>query len=234
MEKTPIYTTIVNKSGHTVRIHWTGRGDLTLLPGADINIPYEPWSCCNRHHRASMLAVTANHSVEMTLNILQEDGTFLKVPYNPSLVNMLRQGEPTSTTPRKYFNVQEERKRREELEAKEESSRRSFNITAGSKETSSLTSAMGFTAAPVEPPKPTDNAPAPKEEPKEEPVVEKDITEKLNDIRDKFADLVENKMWSEALDLLVGLFGQDKITFTSRTIMMIKDLDTIVAKYKLI
>ena len=54
-----------------------------------------------------------------------------------------------------------------------------------------------------------------------------------DEVKASFAKAVEEKRWDDALQLLVGKFGSDKVTFTTRVIMSMKDWDAIVAKYKL-
>lgn len=60
-----------------------------------------------------------------------------------------------------------------------------------------------------------------------------DEVESDNAIKAKFAVLVAERKWTEALDLLIEKFGKDKVTFTTRTIMTMKDYDAIVEKYAL-
>jgi|GEM_PF-5381290 len=66
----------------------------------------------------------------------------------------------------------------------------------------------------------------PKKTPKEEPVKELSIEE-------VFAKHVEARQWDEALQLLIDTYGEDKVTFTTRTIMSMKDFDAIAQKYEL-
>lgn len=48
-----------------------------------------------------------------------------------------------------------------------------------------------------------------------------------------FDQLIAAKEWDAALLVFKELYGEDKITFTTRTLMRMKDFDAIAKKYKL-
>lgn len=53
-------------------------------------------------------------------------------------------------------------------------------------------------------------------------------------IREEFNTLTANKQWEAALKLLLDVFGPDKVTFTTRTLMSMKDFDAVAEKYNLL
>lgn len=68
----------------------------------------------------------------------------------------------------------------------------------------------------------------------EEQAPEEGMAVSIDSIRQKFNELVAEKQWESALELLVEFFGKDKVTFTTRTLMSLKDFDAIATKYNLL
>lgn len=72
------------------------------------------------------------------------------------------------------------------------------------------------------------------EQKQEEQDPEAGMAVSIDSIRQKFNELVAEKQWESALELLVEFFGKDKVTFTTRTLMSLKDFDAVATKYNLL
>lgn len=72
------------------------------------------------------------------------------------------------------------------------------------------------------------------EQKQEEQDPEAGMAVSIDSIRHKFNELVAEKQWESALELLVEFFGKDKVTFTTRTLMSLKDFDAVATKYNLL
>lgn len=72
------------------------------------------------------------------------------------------------------------------------------------------------------------------EQKQEEQSPEEGMAVSIDSIRQKFNELIAEKQWESALELLVEFFGKDKVTFTTRTLMSLKDFDAIATKYNLL
>lgn len=229
----PISVTIKNNLDKSRNIRWTAKYPVTLPANGEVEIPYEPWSCADRNQRQAILAECQGKFVSFTLHVADVEGKIVDVAYDPSTMLQPRTSEPAKPA--------EEAVKPAAVEVKVDNDHPHI-ITAGVGE---ALKNMGFQATEVKPPAQKD----PKGEHDGAFIVEKSeakgltttevLAEKKEDeapadeTKAEFDKAVEEKRWNDALQILVGKFGEDKVTFTTRVIMSMKDYDAIVAKYKL-
>lgn len=241
----PIRVTIKNKLDKARIVRWTAKYPVSLPANGEVDIPYEPWSCADRNQRQSILAECSNNWVGFTLHIADKDGNFQDVEYDPATMLHVNMAPPVKQPlETKALGV--------EVKHDDHSH---IVVASGNPEAANY----GFKADPVKPPeqvKPGDHtiiagSEIPKEDKQEvggfkaekadaRGITTTDVLEEKpaeaateDDVKAAFAKAVEEKRWDDALQLLVGRFGSDKVTFTTRVIMSMKDWDAIVAKYKL-
>lgn len=229
---TPISVTIKNLRSKPQTIRWTAKDPVYLPADGSVDIPYEPWSCADPAQAQDILAATHNKSVALVLHVACQDGKVIDIDYDPSVI--------LNITPKPSVKAQVEEKK-EDTEVKPEKRDAHVRI-AGTNETAT---GLGFKAEEVKAPetavkkdsKKTDGFDTTK--PAASGIVTTDVLEKKAEdavedpVKAEFAKAVDEKRWDDALQLLVGKFGADKVTFTTRVIMAMKDYDAIVAKYKL-
>ena len=244
----PIKTTIINNTATGRTVYWTAKGLEWLNPKAATEIDYEPCSVASKKQLTSILEECRSGAVSLILHIKQADGSYMDVPYNPAA------DEPAATP---VQPVQTEPKIREQVVDRIEKDERDHIINAKQEHSDQIAERIGVTAEPVVPPtvEPTVegetlvSVEGSAKEGFDKSAVEAadtviaDSTDKTyyavpqedpkSLLEETFAELVEQKEWQKALDLLISVFGEDKITFTTRTIMSLKSLDKIKEKYNL-
>ena len=235
---TPISVTIKNLRPRPQTIHWTAKDPVYLPAGGSVDIPYEPWSCADQAQAQDILAATHNKSVAFVLHVAGPDGTVTDLDYDPSVI-LKAPRKAAAPAP-----VAEEKK--DDTEIKPEKRDAHVKI-AGENETAK---GLGFKAEAVKAPETAVKKDAKKTDgfettkPEASGVVTTDVLEKKADekpaaeaaedpVKAEFAKFIDEKRWDDALQLLIGQFGAEKVTFTTRVIMAMKDYDAIVAKYKL-
>jgi hypothetical protein len=237
----PIRVTIKNNQDKPRIIRWTAKHPVSLPANGEVDIPYEPWSCADRNQRQSILAECSNKWVSFTLHVADKDGNFQDIEYDPSIMLHVDTAPPVKqAVETKPLGI--------EVKHDDHSH---IVIASGNPEAAGY----GFKADTVKPPEQvapgdhtivagSDMPKADKQEVggfKAEKADARGITttDVLNQksaddtVKADFAKAVEEKRWDDALQLLADKFGKDKVTFTVRVIMSMKDYDAIVAKYKL-
>lgn len=235
---TPISVTIKNLRPRPQTIRWTAKEPVYIAAGGSVTIPYEPWSCADQAQAQDILAATHNKSVAFVLHVAGPDGTVTDLNYDPSVI--LKAPRPVAAP----APVEE---KKEDVEVKPENRNAHVKI-AGENETAI---GLGFKAEEVKAPETAVKKDSKKTDgfdttqPTGSGVVTTDVLEKKAEdepkaeetpedaIKAEFARFVDEKRWEDALQLLIGQFGADKVTFTTRVIMSMKDYDAIVTKYKL-
>ena len=80
----PITTTSTNTTNSDKMLRWTGKGTVWVGANASVTIPYEPCSVADKGQLQSLLAACHEKAVKLSLNVLQPDGSYLTVSYDPS------------------------------------------------------------------------------------------------------------------------------------------------------
>lgn len=233
----PVYTTIKNNTPEGRTIRWS-KTPVWLPGGGSVDVPNEPWSIADRNQRTVMLASLRNGTVSLTLHLAQADGTVVDVPYDPSATVAAPAATPTHmTAPKPPAPLTPKVVKQDDND---------HIIRVGSDNVAAA--GLNLKTEEVKPPASDHNIPkgdkafAATEVAADRGVVVQDEMKKLADtkaekdsdpVRDEFNALVAEKKWEDALALLVKTYGEDKVTFSVRSIMAIKDYDAVVAKYKL-
>lgn len=252
----PITVTIKDLLGQSRNIAWLAKGQRWIDAHKTITIDYDPWSCGNREQRMGIIAALSGKSVEFTMRVLTRSGEYAEILYDPSQSTGVNKPmvSPTLTikTPPpevlKQLDVQ--------LDDKP-------HIIVAAGEGKDAADYLGFKATEVKPPN-RDNDADPRTGFKvgsieasgkgnvittsvlpTSSVEEAGLVEKQEDEAEStpidveaakvmFQSFIDAKDWNGALQLLTDTFGADKVTFTARTVMSMKDWDAIVKKYSLI
>lgn len=242
----PVYTTIKNNTpvGRTIR--WS-KTPVWLPPSGTVDVPNEPWSIADRSQRTVMLASLRNGTVSLVLHLMQTDGSVVDVPYDPSAGVAA-----PAATPEHITAPQPPEALTPKVVKQDESD---HIVRVGSENVAAA--GLGLKTEEVKPPASDHNIPkgdetfASQTVAADKAVVVKDELKKAaaakeeaaaapadegkeeDPVRDEFNQMVADKRWEDALKLLVTTYGEDKVTFSVRSIMAIKDYDAVVVKYKL-
>lgn len=239
----PITTTITNTTNSDKMLRWTGKGTVWVGAKSTVTIPYEPCSVADKGQLQSLMAACRDGSIILSLNVQQEDGSCLTVSYAPAAQEKAKPvvTEPPAEPREKFVNNMAEDDKKHTIEA----------VGTGMAQ---IAERVGVTAEKVEPPvaepvseahdgmvsvegASTDGFQKDENIPEVAEGVERVMTESTvpqeMSREDVFKQLIEEKNWQGALEVLIAWFGKDKVTFTTRTIMSIKDLDKIREKYNL-
>ena len=247
----PIRVTIKNKLDKARIVRWTAKYPVSLPANGEVDIPYEPWSCADRNQRQSMLAECSNNWVGFTLHIADKDGNFQDIEYNPETMLHVNMAPPVKqAVEAKPLGVEVKHDdyshivvasgnpeaanygfKADTVKPPEQVAPGDHTIVAGSEiPKTDKQEVGGFKAEKADARGITTTDVL---EEKADEVPEQPEAASEDDVKALFAKAVEEKRWDDALQLLVGKFGSDKVTFTTRVIMSLKDWDAIVAKYKL-
>lgn len=238
-----IRVTITNLTSKNLTVRWLSRGAKCIAPKASVDVDYEPWSCLDTIRRNAMRESLRIGEVSLCMHIMSIGGVQYDVDYNPFSTGpgvLNPEAAPVALAevkaPEKAVEVKEDAKGFDDG---------SHTITTGTAHASGL----GFDSETVKKPVQTahkeantgfnvgsagmsgvkvanENATY-----LAETKIEKKAAVKTEDTyRSEFNALVEQKKWNEALELLIEEFGEDKVTFSARTIMTIKDYDEIVSR----
>jgi len=250
MSNQPVHVTIHNLQHFGRTLGWLGKGSQWVNGNGTIDVDYEPWSCADRKQRVSILSELENRWVEFTLHILDANGEWQQIAYNPSLTE-------SSNVPESPSDAAAAPSVRDIPEDKSDH----IVVAGGGPEYA----AMGFRSTVVRPPegnvaKPNQDGfvvtnpgapgvvaqaePEKPQEPEEEATAEEAETPKEEsalepeviaeqDIKAKVDRLLADKNWKEALQALIEYFGNEKVTFTTRALIANPSYDAIVAKYQL-
>lgn len=236
-----IKVTITNLTNKELTLRWLAKGVKCLPAGSSIVVDYEPWSCLDAGRRSDMENYLKTNSIALQLHVMSVQGVQYDIDYNPFIkgADIVCQEQTKKTTAVLADNSNNGRK----LEVDE----KSHIVVTGSNNADDL----GFKKSVVQP-KGLDS----RVEPRLGFVEDKDLRAKgvvinndnaqylLNkeakkeeepkaeerDYKAEFTELVNQKKWNEALELLIEQFGKERVTFSARTIMTIKDYDEIVSR----
>ena len=227
--------TITNNTNTTKLLSWLPKGSLCLTPKGSIIIDYEPWSTLNEYTRPAMRIALSSGAISLTMHVMDLDGTQHDIPYNPCKEGAgLSVGKKQAAPAPKTIVAEPpmDEKTHIVVTGTDNASELPFNLTpvippeAADRDTPKTgfvaSNNTGETGVVVDNSN-ADYLVAKKEEVVEEPKADRDY-------RSEFNELVSQKKWTEALELLIEQFGKDKVTFSARTIMTLKDYDEIVTR----
>ena len=228
---------VYNKVNTARNIKWLGKGQRWIAAKGSIEIDYEPWSCANIMQQKDLLSELKADWIELVLKVQQSDGDYIEIKYDPS--GQLGDKTATDNTV-KQANV------------------KSNNVLANPESTHIVVAQgniaakkLGFKSEPVAPPKSFDLTTKESVGFNKIAAPQAENSSTTADIRDRFTkkadgenidmagiakvfdSLTAEKKWAEALQFLIDVFGEDKITFTTRTIMSLKTFEAVAKKYSL-
>lgn len=243
MSNQPIYVTIKDNCNVARSLTWLAKGAKWLAPGGSVVLDYDPWSCASDTQRVRIASAVSSGSVAMTINVLNDVGEYVSVPYCPGKAPKTAFIAPTQPVqPAKPASAPKVRP----VQVFEQTDTGSHTVVAGVNKVAAkygikstvVTSpagtpnSYGFSttddAAPAEAASGFDKkaaAAAEQEEKQSEPLEQSD--------EGKFNELLAEKKWSEAYKLLKAHFGEDKVTFSQRSLQYIGSWEALVSKYGL-
>lgn len=246
----PISVTIKELKGQARNLIWCARGHRWIGANSTVTLDYEPWSCADRKQRETIRAELGSKRISLTMHVLSADGRIIDIDYDPSLISGA--AEPAAPAVSKPMAVAEPVKKSEEnriIVGKNNAEAIGLGFkaeavvppTQGEEKPRdadvgftklAATDAKGIVVGAVEADVETAVIPADSPEVNPEAAPPPLVGDPLTHVRELFDKCVENKQWDEALEVLRAAFG-DLVTFSSRTIMAMKDYDAIVSKYSL-
>jgi hypothetical protein len=262
MNNSPIETVICNLCDVDKTIQWTGGGSIWVGKKSSVTVPYDVWTAADRKQRESLIAACQQKSVKLTLRVLQSTGEIMEIDYDPSVLMKPRAvvtPQPTKTA--QFVQSMQEDDKMHTINATSSTGGSAAAAHYGATKTkddegvgahAEGASMEGFqqdTDTDV-----TSTKKALEEQPNEEAPEEGDqndvqgegqdegaaddiktdgATPDLTAVKELFEARIAAKQWDSALELLIDTFGADKVTFTTRTLMSLKDFDAVVTKYNL-
>lgn len=238
MYRALVTTTIKNTGNNARKINWTGDGAVWVDAGKSLTVPYEVWSKADRKQRAGIIADCGNGSIELTINVVNKDNESISIPFDPSTgadnkpkvtvspatKNMPIQNDSAEQLNTVKASTPDSKKAAQQFGATTDNPEESFDTTPEG------VSKQGFSVDDSGDIKSTKTA---LNEPQEASNEEQEDADTDNNAKALFDAAVADKRWDDALQVLTDTFGADKVTFTTRTIMTIKDWETIREKYNL-
>lgn len=238
----PITVTIKDLTGTGRSLSWLAKGPQWLPANGEVTIDYEPWSCANNTQRISIVAELKWRRILLILHIKRAGGATTDIAYDPSCSS-----DPVAEATQAVSATAKAESAKTPEPADKPFDGADHIILAGDRNMSEMSDMftativkpkesvyvkeanIGFTDVPIE--NPGDKAVV--AETLDKVAEEEAPIEATPDRRAIFATYVAEKRWQDALQLLIDEFGEDKVTFSTRVIMSMKDWDAIVAKYKL-
>lgn len=253
MSNQPIYVTIKDNCNVARSLTWLAKGAKWLAAGGAVNLDYDPWSCANETQRARIASAVGTGSVTMTINVLNDVGEYVSVPYCPG------------KTPKTAFVVDTEPRPAAKPETRtyaspaiKQTDTGSHTVVAG---VNKFASKYKINAVDVTPPggtpnaygfakvgdaapegadaglrkaadvqdKQNEHAPAPVPESVQEPAAQPADQSDA----EQFNALIADKKWTDAYKLLKAHFGEDKITFSQRSLQYVTSWEALITKYGL-
>jgi hypothetical protein len=247
MNDQPIYVTIKDERNLARGLSWLAKGAKWLAAGGTVTVDYDPWSCANRNQQACIAGAINNGSITMTINVLNDVGEYVSVPYRPGKAPktaFIAPAQPVQAAKTAFVP------QAKPAQVFEQTDTGSHTVVAG---VNKVAAKYGIKSTVVTPPAGTadsygfsttdDVAPAEaasgfdkkaaiaaEQEDEQPEVVEP--AEAQSDA-DKFNALLAEKKWSEAYRLVKAHFGDDKITFSQRSLQYIGSWEALVSKYGL-
>lgn len=260
MNNSPIETVISNLCDVDKTIQWTGGGSVWIGKKSSVTVPYDVWTAADRKQRESLMAACQQKAVKLTLRVLQSTGEVLEIAYDPSVLMKPRAvvtPQPIKTA--QFAQSMQEDDKMHTINATSgagSAAAAHYGATKTQEDEGVGAHAEGTNLNGFQKDTDTDvagtkqkleNAAANNNEDQENPDAVNGIEQKqeeqdpeegmavsVDSIRQKFNELVAEKQWESALELLVEFFGKDKVTFTTRTLMSLKDFDAVATKYNLL
>ena len=231
----PISVTIKNKINQGRVLNWLGQGQKWIDGNGTIEIDYEPWSCADRRQQLELVAALTSNAVELTLHVMNSAGKVIDIDYDPAVCIGRR-------APVEVKKAEAPAKVVEETAKVVTRDQKSHIIVTGKPNEDALN--MGFTAKEVTPPTaeehndgvgftPTTPGADGVVTPVSDANFVKTESEAESTIADEFDMLMSAKKYAEAFQLLKDTFGEDKITFSQRTMKTYKTYAAIVEHFKL-
>ena len=232
----PISVTIKNKINQGRVLNWLGQGQKWIDGNGTIEIDYEPWSCADRRQQLEMVAALTSDAIELTLHVTDSTGKVIDIAYDPAVCVGRRAPAPAVQKPAAPITRVEETAK---VVARDQ---KSHIIVTGKPNEDALN--MGFTAKDVIPPTAEEHkdgvgftASTPGGDGVVTPVSDANFVKKADNaeatIAEEFDLLMSDKKYSDAMQLLKDTFGEDKITFSLRTMKQYKTYAAIVEHFKL-
>lgn len=264
MRNQPIYVTIQDNCNVARSLTWLARGSKWLPAGGKVVLDYDPWSCASAAQRVSIAAAAGNGSVAMSISVLGSDGKYATVPYCPGgnvvepLVVDVGQPEPAApSTYRPSMRPAVDTSTHTVVAGENKvAARLGLKATVVRPPEAGERNAYGFSvtenAAPAHADAGLDKKAVAAEQAAEraaeqsaEEAAEQATEEAAEDASDAAADdvaadrekynaLIADKKWADAYRLLKARFGEERITFSQRSLQYAGDWDALVAKHGLL
>lgn len=257
MTNTPIETVIRNLCDVDKTIQWTGGGSIWIGKNASVTVPYDVWTAADRKQRESLMAACQQKSVCLTLRVMQADGSIVELDYDPSV--LMKPRAVVTPQPIKTAQFVESMQQDDKMHtvnatsATGASAAAHYGATKTAEDVGVGAHAEGANMNGFQKDTDTDVT-GTKQALEQQESDDQNTDEQTNDdtqeagtgdeqqagavsipvIREEFNKLTANKQWEAALNLLLDVFGPDKVTFTTRTLMSMKDFDAVVEKYNLL
>lgn len=251
MTSTPIETVIRNLCDVDKTIQWTGGGAIWIGKKASVTVPYDIWTAADRKQRESLMAACQQKAVCLTLRVMQADGNIIEIDYDPSVLMKPRAvvtPQPVKTA--QFVQSMQQDDKMHTVNATSDtgaSAAAHYGATKTAEDEGVGAHAEGANMSGFQKDTDTDIT-GTKQALEQQEADEQGNTDsqkegtddqQTNDvsisvIREKFNTLTANKQWEAALKLLLDVFGADKVTFTTRTLMSMKDFDAVAEKYNLL
>jgi len=263
MNDQPIYVTIKDEKNLARGLSWLAKGAKWLAAGGTVTVDYDPWSCADRNQQACMANAINNGSISMTINVLNDVGEYVSVPYCPGK-SANKAFIQKQTAPAAAVGVAAPKAQPAQIFRQADNG--THTVVAG---VNKFASKYKLNAVDVTPPGGTPNAygfakvgdaapegadtglrkaadaqdkpaepasapvPDPVHEPAPAPAPKTAEQSAAQCDADKFNALLAEKKWSEAYKLLKAHFGEDKVTFSQRSLQYIGSWEALVSKYGL-
>lgn len=263
MNDQPIYVTIKDERNLARGLYWLARGSKWLAAGGTVTVDYDPWSCANRNQQACIAEAINNGAISMTINVLNDAGEYVSVPYCPGK-SANKAFIQKQTAPATAVSVAAPKAQPAQIFRQTDNG--THTVVAG---VNKFASKYNINAVDVTPPGGTPNAygfakvgdaapegantglrkaadtqnkqdepapaPVPKsvQEPDPAPTPEPTAQPAAQSDAEQFNALIADKRWTDAYKLLKAHFGEDKITFSQRSLQYVASWEALIAKYGL-
>lgn len=257
---TPIYTLIENTTTREQTLPWARNGHIWVGAKSTTKVPYEVWTQADDQIKTGLQSAP-NGALKLSLMVLQEDGTYLTVPYCPAgraaapVAAAAPAVKPVTAKENAINRFAQEADHVVKARSEDGQHAASFfgmKKVAVDKPVAKVQqdTSIGFTKVEEEPDQVIEDPKeaveeAVQEEPAvetaaEAPAVDSELDEAPGGVTDYGIDLdaydaaVEAKQWKEVLQMLKDAFGDD-IPVTTRMLASLKDasFDAVVRKYDL-
>ena len=256
----PIYTVIKDNCNVARSLTWLAKGAKWLPAGGTVVLDYDPWSCASAAQRVSIEAAASRGAITMTINALGPDGKYGEIQYCPGAAVtepfVAATVQPALAAPAPVFRasaaprvdtathtvVAGENKvaskfgiKSTVVEAPAAGSRNGYGFST-SDDVAPVNAAAGLDKKAVVAAEKEAEPPAQVQPPQVPPpadVAQAAAAPEDDDDKARYNALVADKKWAEAYRLLKARFGEDRITFSQRSLQYSGDWDALVAKYGL-